>query len=200
MSNSRCFSQLNGVKTTKLSRENLILKNYIFLPRKDQCILVARSCPKVVKKVSNRLENLAFGKFLVNVNCMNNFLKSKFQTFLKTLKSGCSDVQRDRYSSRKSCVTRAEFSRETMFCKFEFFVLRNDWCLFMTPNTWNFHFFEKRQCFLSAPRVLRVLEVFQFHQNRWFWGISSSDSGAGKNSARVSKSSKSRGGSLQLAK
>ena len=70
-----CFSQLNAVKTTKLSRGNLILKNHIFLPRKHQCILVARSCPKVVKKGPNRLENLAFGKFLVNVNCLNNFLK-----------------------------------------------------------------------------------------------------------------------------
>ena len=70
-----CFSQLNAVKTTKLSRENLILKNYIFLPRKDQCILVTRSCPKVVKRGSNRLENLDFRKFLVNVNCLNNFLK-----------------------------------------------------------------------------------------------------------------------------
>ena len=182
------------MKTTKLSRENLIFKNYIFLPGRDQCVLVTRSCQKVVKRGSNRLENLDFRKFLVNVNCLNNFWKSKFQTFLKTLKSGCSDVQRDRYSSRKCCVTRAEFSRETMFCKFEFFVLRNDWCLFMTPNTWNFHFFEKRQCFLSARRVLRVQEGFQFHQNSRFWGISSSDSGAGKNSARVTKSSNSRGG------
>ena len=126
MSNSRYFSQLNSVKTAKLSRRNHIFKNYIFLLGNDKCALVTRSCQKVVKKWSNRLQNVAFWKFLVNVNCLNNFWKSKFQMFLKRLKSGCSDVQRGRYLSRKSCVTRTEFSRETMFCKITFFVLRND--------------------------------------------------------------------------
>ena len=132
---------------TKFSRRNLIFKNYIFLLGNDKRALVTRSCQKVVKRGSNRLENLDFRKFLVNVNCLNNFWKSKFQMFLKRLKSGCSDVQRGRYLSRKSCVTRTEFSRETMFFKITFFVLGSDQCIFMTGIRENFHFLEKSNCF-----------------------------------------------------
>ena len=104
MSNSRCFSQLNGVKTTKLSRENLIFKNYIFLPGRDQCVLVTRSCQKVVKRGSNRLENLDFRKFLVNVNCLNNFLKFEISDVFENIEKWLlRRPERSLFESKKLC-------------------------------------------------------------------------------------------------
>ena len=143
----RYFSHRSCATWTELSRENMVFKNDILFLTRDQCAFVTRSRPKRQKTESNRVENLDFWKFLVNVNCLNKFLKSKFHRFLKTLKSGCSDVQRSHQFSRKSCVGSTEISRETMFYKTKFFVLGNGKCLLMPGFHENFHFLEKSHCF-----------------------------------------------------
>ena len=154
---------------TKFSRRNLIFKNEVLLLGKDECISVTRLCQKVVKRGSNRLKNIAFWNFLVNVNCMNKFWKSKFQTFLKTLKNWCSAVQNSRYPSRKSSVTITEFSRETLFFKKVFFVLRNGECRLITRFSWNFHFLEKTHCFYQFWEFCEYNKVSNVSETADFW-------------------------------
>ena len=156
------FSHRSCTTWTELSRENVSFKNDISFPARDQCALVTRSRPKRHKKGSNRVENLDFWKFLVNVNCLNKFWKSKFHKFLKTLKRGCSDVQRSHEFSRKSCAGSTEFSRKTMFYKIKFFVLGSGKCLYMTEIHKNFHFLEKSHCFSRLWEFCEYWRVFNF--------------------------------------
>ena len=83
---------------------DLIFKNYIFLPGRDQCVLVTRSCQKVVKRESNRLENLDFRKFLVNVNCLNNFLKFEISDVFENIEKWLlRRPERSLFESKKLC-------------------------------------------------------------------------------------------------
>ena len=78
------------------------------------------------KKGSKSSRKHCFLKFPYKRKLHEQVLKIEISTFLKILKIECSDVQKSRYFSQKSCVPMTEFSRETMFSKIKFFVLRND--------------------------------------------------------------------------